>query len=128
MKTNPTRGQNICKLFHVLAKFLYTTKELELVYYQQKINELPHELMNDLKPSDLGNYEISRKSLNTFELMTSSHPATYNPNFKTRTKILQKYAVKHSEEKPILLKYYKLTNHRLISTCCIYGESGILVF
>ena len=31
-------GQNICKLFHVLAQFLLTTREMELDYYRKKAN------------------------------------------------------------------------------------------
>ena len=36
MKYN--RGQNIWRLFHVLAHFLYTTGETELDYYYQKVS------------------------------------------------------------------------------------------
>ena len=31
-------GQNICRLFHVLAQFAFTTTETELEYYCQKVN------------------------------------------------------------------------------------------
>ena len=31
-------GQNICKLFPVLAQFLFTTSETELDQYHQKLN------------------------------------------------------------------------------------------
>ena len=31
-------GQNICRLFHVLAKFPFTKSESELDYYHQKVN------------------------------------------------------------------------------------------
>ena len=31
-------GQNICRLFHVLAQFLFTTSETELDYYHQRVN------------------------------------------------------------------------------------------
>ena len=31
-------GQNICRLFHLLEQFLFTTSETELDYYQQKVN------------------------------------------------------------------------------------------
>ena len=30
-------GQNICKLFHFLAQFLFTTSKTELGYYHQKV-------------------------------------------------------------------------------------------
>ena len=32
-------GQNICRLFHILTQFLFTTSVTELDYYQQKVNE-----------------------------------------------------------------------------------------
>ena len=31
-------GQNIWRLFHILAKFVFTTSETELDYYHQKVN------------------------------------------------------------------------------------------
>ena len=31
-------GQNICRLFHVFAQFLFSTSEAELDYYHQKVN------------------------------------------------------------------------------------------
>ena len=31
-------GQSICKLFHFLAQFFFTTSEAELDYYQPKVN------------------------------------------------------------------------------------------
>ena len=31
-------GQNICRLFHFLAKFVFTISETELDYYHQKVN------------------------------------------------------------------------------------------
>ena len=31
-------GQNIWRLFHVLAQFLFTTNETELDYYHQKVS------------------------------------------------------------------------------------------
>ena len=32
-------GQNICRLFHFLAQFVFITTETELDYYHQKVNE-----------------------------------------------------------------------------------------
>ena len=49
-------GQNICRLFHVLAQFLFTSSQTELDYYHWKVNvQLPHELQNSLRL--LGNSE-----------------------------------------------------------------------
>ena len=31
-------GQNICRLFHFLAQFFFTTSETELDYYHQKVS------------------------------------------------------------------------------------------
>ena len=31
-------GQNICRLFHFLAQFIFTTSEIKLDYYHQKVN------------------------------------------------------------------------------------------
>ena len=31
-------GQNICRLFHFLAQFVFTTSETEVDYYHQKVN------------------------------------------------------------------------------------------
>ena len=33
-------GQNIRRLFHFLAKFVFTTSETELDYYHQKVSAL----------------------------------------------------------------------------------------
>ena len=43
--------QNISILFHVLAKFLFVSSEMELVYFHQKscTFEMLHELPNDLR-------------------------------------------------------------------------------
>ena len=32
-------GQSICRLFHVLVQFFFTTSETELDYYHQKVTE-----------------------------------------------------------------------------------------
>ena len=53
LSNNP--GQNIWKLFHSLAQFLLTTSETEPDYYHQKVNELPHDLLNDLRLTIWGN-------------------------------------------------------------------------
>ena len=36
-KFSDNNGQNICRLFHVLEKLLFTTSESELDYYHQKV-------------------------------------------------------------------------------------------
>ena len=43
-------GQNIFRLFRVLAQFLFTTREVELDYNHQKVNaELSHKLPNNAR-------------------------------------------------------------------------------
>ena len=41
-------GQNICKLFHILAQFLSTTSETELDHYHQKVNVWVASLRNNI--------------------------------------------------------------------------------
>ena len=36
--TDYNLGQNICRLFHFLAQFVFTTSETEVDYYHQKVN------------------------------------------------------------------------------------------
>ena len=75
-------GQNICRLFHFSAQFVFTTSETELDHYHQAVNvELPHELRNDLRLRILGNYEVSRKSLKCLDLSVSNQPSSQKSNF-----------------------------------------------
>ena len=37
-KFSDNLGQNICRLFHFLAQFLFTTSKTELDYYHQKVS------------------------------------------------------------------------------------------
>ena len=54
-------GQNICRLFHVLAQLLFTKNESELHYHQKRMCKLSQELPNCLlKVADfrkLGNFK-----------------------------------------------------------------------
>ena len=74
------RWRSICRLLHVLARFLFTTSEQELGYYHQ-MHELPHDLSNDLSPRILRNQEISRKSVKSSEFMIRLLPIIQKPNF-----------------------------------------------
>ena len=69
-------GQNICRLFHFLAKFFFTTNETELDYYHQKLNVRVASRVSER----LKNQEISRKILIYLDLMTGTQPATQKPN------------------------------------------------
>ena len=60
--------ENILRLFDVLPNFPFTTSEtIAILTYKHGIYELPHELLNDLRLSILGNQEISEKCLNFIE-------------------------------------------------------------
>ena len=102
-------GQKVCRLFHVLVLFLFTTGETEVNYYNRKwMYELPHELPNDLRYGNLRNSEISGKSVKCLDLMVSTQPATQEANFGICAKNHKKSAIKHSIEKPILLNFVNL--------------------
>ena len=48
--------ENILRLFDVLPNFPFTTSEtIAILIYKHGIYELPHELLNDLRLSILGN-------------------------------------------------------------------------
>ena len=67
-------GQNICRLFHVLAQFPLTVSEKELMYYHEKLNvRITSRVVEWL---DLGNEKISSKTLKCVELLVSTQPAT----------------------------------------------------
>ena len=55
-------GQNICRIFHFLAQFLFTTSETKLDYYHQKVNvQVAYQVAEQLKaenPRKLGNFEM----------------------------------------------------------------------
>ena len=56
-------GQNICRLFHILAQFLVITSETGLDFITRKwMFELPHELPNNLR-KNLGNYKKTSEML-----------------------------------------------------------------
>ena len=54
-------GQNICRRFHFLARFLFTTNDTELDYYHKKKSvRVASRVPERLKPSDLrkfGNFQ-----------------------------------------------------------------------
>ena len=62
-------GHNILRLFDILPNFPFTTSErILIISIKYGIHELPHELLNALRLRILGNWEISRRSLNFIEL------------------------------------------------------------
>ena len=55
-------GQNIWRLFHFLAQFLFTTNETELGYYHQKVNvRVASRVAERLKTYDLSKSENFKK-------------------------------------------------------------------
>ena len=57
-KLSHNLGQNICKIFHVLAQLLFTKSKLELDFTTKMwICELSHELSNNLRLQKLENYK-----------------------------------------------------------------------
>ena len=67
-------GQNICRLFHFLAQFLFTTSETEPDYYHQKVNA--YELLNDLRLKDPRKFENFKKNPEMLEF-DGEYPAGY---------------------------------------------------
>ena len=66
--------------FHFLAKFLFTTDQVELDYYHEKLNpRVASRVAERLKA--LGNYGSLRKSLKLLELIRSTQSATQKSNF-----------------------------------------------
>ena len=77
-------GQNICRRFHFLARFLSTTSDTELDYYHKKKSvRVASRVPKRLKPFQiLGNLEISRKSLKYLDPKVSIQLATPKPVFE----------------------------------------------
>ena len=72
-------GQNIWRLFHFLAQFLFTTGETKLDYYYQKVSVwVASRVAERLKTE-----EMSRKSLKCLDLIASTQPFNQKPNFDT---------------------------------------------
>ena len=67
-------GQDICRLFHFLAQFLFTTSETDLDYYQQKVN------VQDAYTTSCGTTR-NLGSLKYLDLMANTQPPTQEPKF-----------------------------------------------
>ena len=80
--------QNICRLFHVLAKFAFTTSELKLVIDWR-----------------LRSLEITKPQENAWQAWNSSDRLIWTAVHKK----CKKPAVKHSKETTILLTFAKLS-------------------
>ena len=94
-ETHQNLEQNICRLFHVLAQFLFTTRETELDFLTTEVmDQLFHGFLKDLRFRILGNLEITKKSLKALNMMASTPPTTKKPNFYVFGKIMQKIGCK----------------------------------
>ena len=74
---------NLCRLFHFLARFLFTTSDTELDYYHNKKSlRIFSRVPQRLKPSDLRKFGNSRKSLKCLDLKVSIQVATLKSIFE----------------------------------------------
>ena len=65
-------------------------KRWAMMTYKDGIDELPHELRNDLSLRILGNSEVSGKCLNLIELLRSAQSPCWNESFVNTSKKLLK--------------------------------------
>ena len=106
-KFSDNLGQKICRLFHFLAQFVFTTSKTELDYYHQKVNErVALRVAEPLKTYDLRKLGSLKKILEMFGF-NGEYPAVH-PKFEFWRFLLKnckKSAVEHSTEKSILLNF-----------------------
>ena len=119
----------ICRLFHVLAQFLFTKSETELVFITRKwVYELLHELSNELRLRILGNEEIERKFLKCLDFMENTHPTTQNPNFRGFDKISQKSSCKTFQRKIRFCLVLSICLQPFVQDCTLTFVSAFLYF
>ena len=97
-------GQNMWRLFHFLAQFLFTTTETEVHYYHQKVYELPHELASNLRLR-----KFQENPWNAWIWLWVLSRPTKSQILTYLVKNRKKSAVKHSIQKPILLNFVNLS-------------------
>ena len=108
-------GQNICRLFHFLVQFFFTTTETELNYYHQKVNVQVASQVAE----DLGSYKIKK--------FDGEYPTAHqNARFwcfsvKTR----KKSALNLSTAKPILLNFAEFV-YNLLSKI-VWGNRSLFL-
>ena len=84
-------GHNILRLFDILPNFPFTTSErILIISIKYGIHELHLELLNALRLRILGNWEISRRSLNFIELQPSAERFSQNENSVNNSKKMLK--------------------------------------
>ena len=65
-------------------------KRWEIISFKHGTNDLPHELMNDLRLRNLGNLETLGKCLNFIERQPGAQPRCQNKNFVSTIKKVPK--------------------------------------
>ena len=96
--------KNICRLFHVSAQFLFTTSEMKLDYYQQKVNvRVVSRVVESPEQQILGNFEKIPEMLG---MMASTQPTIHKPNFDIRAKISRKSSVNHCIVKYVVSNFW----------------------
>ena len=99
-------GQNICRLFHFLGHFPFTTSETQLDYYHQKVNVwVASRVAKRLKK--WGNFKKIPGMLGFDCESQAVHPKS--KFWRSSVKNCKKSAVKLSIEKPILLSFVNLS-------------------
>ena len=110
-KFSDNLGQNIRRIFNFLAKFLFTTSERELDYYQEKRSaRVASRVAKRLKIEDLselGNFQKITETLG----FDGKYPAVQPKDkfWHFLVKYCKKSAVKHFIEKPIFLNFVNLS-------------------
>ena len=77
ISTDCNLGQNVCRLFHILAQFFSTTSKTELNYYYQKVNlRVASWVADRIKAylKKLGNFKKIPKMLQFDGEHPTSHP------------------------------------------------------
>ena len=104
-------GQNIQRLFHFLAQFLFTTSERELDDYHQKVKaRVASRVAKPLKSQNLrklGNFKKIPKTIGFLGEYPAVHPKAKLRRFSVKNR--KKSAVKHFIEKLILLNSVNLS-------------------
>ena len=110
-KLSGNHGGSICRLFHVLVQFFFTTSKSELHYYHQRVNvQVASRVLERRKTQDLRKLRNFKKI--SEKLGTDSKSSVGYPKAKlwqVRQKIQKETVVKHSKEIPILLNFENLS-------------------
>ena len=99
--------KNICRLFHVSAQFLFTTSEMKLDYYQQKVNaRVVSRVVESPKQQILGNFEKIPEMLG---MMATTQPTIHKAYSDIRAKISRKIICQSLHSKICFKQFLKLS-------------------